>query len=224
MNIVCDHCGASGPAANVEVVEGQVRVTCSACHHTSVLGGGGTTVADRKPAAERPVDPNVPPVKCPKCGHRQYDEHACHKCGLVFANVREGVTPPWERHDRAKRSKIDRASGLWDELMADPDDAARHAAFVDFCRKNAIADFAAMRYRHYVSDHPSDALARRYMEQSIHDAHAVAQALVSSASDKFSEGTKRARQITMVVVMLLLMGLFLFAFRLFQQQQPFAGY
>ena len=96
---------------------------------------------------------------------------------------------------------------------------------MDFCRTNAIADHAARRYRHYVADHPSDALAQRYLQQTVQDAHAVAQALVSSASGDFSAGAKRVRHITMAFVILLLVALAVFAFRTFQQQAaPFAGY
>lgn len=224
MDIVCNHCGAAGPASNVEVVEGQVRVTCGSCGHASVLGGGAA-VAGQAPRGPRELDPGLPPVKCPKCGHRQYDESACHKCGLMFSKVREGITPPWERHDRTKRDKIAQAQRLWEAVVASPADAARHAAFVDFCRTNAIADHAARRYRHYVADHPSDALAQRYLQQTVQDAHAVAQALVSSASGDFSAGAKRVRHITMAFVILLLVALAVFAFRTFQQQAaPFAGY
>lgn len=151
------------------------------------------------PASEAQAD--LPPVKCPKCGHRQHDDTSCHKCGLVFANVRPGHRP-WEDWPAEKQPAIDRAGELWAAVEAAPGDAARHAAFVDWCRTEGVITWAAMRYRHWVSDHPDDALSHSYLERTVRDAQALAQAMTLS-DDRFLQTTRRIKTVMLVIVAVL---------------------
>lgn len=228
MQVVCEACGHAGEAAAVEVKDGAVLVTCASCGVTNQLGGAPAATAPRAATAEAgdvatdaqavadalPVDEamlpevepvpvvgdavDLPPVKCPKCGHRQYDDSACHKCGLVFANVRPGHRP-WDDWPAAKQPAIDRAGELWAAVEAAPGDAARHAAFVDWCRTEGVITWAAMRYRHWVSDHPDDALSHSYLERTVRDAQALAQAM-APADDGFLQTTRRIKTVMLLVV------------------------
>lgn len=233
MQIVCEHCGHAGPAASVNVVDGTIEVACGACGLVNAMSATpqakrplGTEheaehterpPAHRVPAEATPVppEPGLAPVKCPKCGHRQHGEVACDKCGLVFANVRPG-RKPWERVAPEKRVAVQRAEELWQAIAVAPSDAAAHAAFVEHCRQRGISDIAAMRYRHWVADHPSDEVSKHYMQQSIQDAHALAQAMIgpNSSADGFKDGVKRARQIFVAVVLGVTILLFLFVLKL----------
>jgi hypothetical protein len=210
----------------VNVVGGAIEVACGACGLVNALAA---TPPDPAPVAQTrvvppsgvpsaapvPPEPGLAPVKCPKCGHRQHGETACDKCGLVFANVRPG-RKPWERVPPDKRVAVQRADELWVAITVQPSDAAAHAAFVEFCKTKGISDVAAMRYRHWVSDHPSDAVSKHYMQQSIQDAHALAQAMIgpNSNADGFKDGVKRARQIFVAVVLSVTILLFLFVLKL----------
>lgn len=235
MQIVCDSCGHAGEAAAIDVVAGQVEVTCAACGVAQVLQAGAAPREPRRPvaAAAAPVrvDPvpatpvaaaapapsrRLPPVKCPKCGSRQYDERACHTCGLVFAKVREGFRP-WERVPPEKRPAVRRADELWQQVEANPGDAGAHKTFVDACKASGISDIAAMRYRHRVADFPDDELSQHYLEQAVRDAHAVAQAMIGAAggTDGFHDNVKLVRKGVVFFVAVLTVVLFVLVMRVF---------
>lgn len=204
MQIVCESCGHQGAAASIDVVGTAVRVTCSACGHASELGGGAEPAA---PTTERGstsgAERTLPPNKCPKCGHRQQDSVACHKCGLVFARVRGKGERPWEAAPPGKEEAVARAKSLWQDVEADPTDA-NHQIFVDHVRRNGISAWAAMRYRRWVSDRPDDAVAQKHLNAVVADAQAIASALGSSADARaYAANAKRIRVILLAVVILM---------------------
>lgn len=141
---------------------------------------------------------DLPPVKCPKCGHRQHDDRACHRCGLVFALVDAGDRP-WERLEPHQELHAPRARELWSGIEARPADASTHAAFVDHCRQHDLLGFAAMRYRHWMADHPDDALSRSYLDRVVRDAQALVQAM-SVGDDPFLAKARRMRNTMLVIV------------------------
>jgi hypothetical protein len=215
MQIVCESCGATGTAASIDVVGSEVHVTCAACGHASAVGAATAEEATSAPAAQDPVpEPqeavpaaSLPPTKCPKCGHRQHDTVACHKCGLVFARARKRGQRPWEAAPPGKEEAVAKAKLLWAEVEVELSDGA-HQAFVDYARLTGIGTWAAMRYRHWLADHPSDALAKTHMDLVVADAQAIATALSSTGtSDSYAANAKKVRMALVIVVILMCMGI-----------------
>ncbi len=203
MQIVCERCGKTGPAASVEASGSVVTVTCGNCGHAMSLGGAPPADAPAKPP-ESPV--SLAPNKCPKCGHRQHDSVACHKCGLVFAKARRG-SRPWEEAPPGKEQAVALANKLWKSLEESPT-PAKHAAFVDHARESDISAWASMRYRHWMSDHPDDALAQQHMDSVVADAQAIASALSGTGtSTSYAENAKRLRAFLMLILSILLVGI-----------------
>lgn len=215
MQIVCELCGHQGPAASIDVVGAEVRLTCSACGHVS--GIGEEAASTETPAPHKRTSgaaANLPPNKCPKCGHRQHDAVACHKCGLVFARVRGKGDRPWEADPPGKEEVVARAKFLWTTVESEPNDA-NHQAFVDHVRRTGISAWAAMRYRRWIADRPGDELATKHMNVVVADAQAIASALGSTADARsYAENAKRVRVILLAVVILMCVGIVTIGVRL----------
>lgn len=122
-----------------------------------------------------------PPIKCPKCAHRQYDELACVRCGLVFSLVPEGETP-WEQVPPHQAGAAREAEGLWAQVVAAPEDEEAHAAYLRFVEEQGLLDLALQRYRHRVADHPDEALSSQSLQRLIDRATARAAAMLGVAS------------------------------------------
>lgn len=150
-----------------------------------------------------PIDEvgELPPVKCPKCAHRQHDTEACEKCGLVFAMLRPGTTP-WENYPPSVQPFVPRARQMWAELEASPADESAHDAFLTFCRSKGLILFAVTRYRHRVADHPRDAVAKRFLERASNDAVAMVATMQSGRVD-FMEQAHNVRRWMLVVAAIL---------------------
>jgi hypothetical protein len=225
VQIVCERCSAAGPASNVRVEGSVILLTCGTCGHVNRLQGAapdpvvenadpGTVVeadvpevavapappADVAPAPEAPRTPprDLPPVKCPKCGHRQYENDSCDKCGLVFRLVRRGDRP-WEKFTPEQSRHLPEARRLWAAVEALPDDAAAHARFVEHAKQNQLLTFAALQYRHRVADYPDEALTQDYLERVVRDATTMVQAL-GAAEPGLGAQVARVRTGLLIVV------------------------
>jgi hypothetical protein len=155
----------------------------------------------------------LPPVKCPKCGHRQYDEEHCARCGLVFALVKDGRRP-WEHYPPELQPHVDRAWELWRDVEASTRASARHAAFVDHCRAHDLLGFAAMRYRHHLADAPSDPVASEYLGRVVRDAQARVQ--IHAEPEDFTRTARQVRNVLLVVVFLFCLIATVFVLRVFR--------
>lgn len=151
-----------------------------------------------EPASATSAPVALPPVKCPKCGHRQHDDVSCDKCGLTFALVADGRRP-WEEYAPDQAPHIPEAARLWSEVTAAPRDAARHGRFVDFCRERGLLTFAAMRYRHHMADFPDDAVSQSYLDRVVRDATATVRAM-PGGRDEFAGQVNRVRNALLVIV------------------------
>jgi DNA-directed RNA polymerase subunit RPC12/RpoP len=160
----------------------------------------GVVDVDYEPAPPAPAV-DLPPIKCPKCGHRQHTDESCDRCGLVFSNVRDG-RKPWEEWPAELVPFVRRGEELWKNVEARPTDPAAHAAFVDYCRNNGIVALAATRYRHRLADHPGDAVSRSYLDRIIRDASAMAQAMTVPGG-RTAESFKRVKNSVLIVVLVL---------------------
>jgi hypothetical protein len=146
--------------------------------------------------AVQPVD--LPPVKCPKCGHRQHETESCHRCGLVFSMVKPGFAP-WDDYGELARPHLPRARELWQAVESFPANDAAHDAFVQHCRKTGLLLFAASRYRHFLSDYPGHTLSEKWLAQVVRDATAMA-GVMRSQQDEFMAAAARAKTIMLVTV------------------------
>lgn len=146
--------------------------------------------------AVQPVD--LPPVKCPKCGHRQHETESCHRCGLVFSLVKPGFAP-WDDYGELARPHLPRAKELWQAVESFPANDTAHDAFVQHCRKTGLLLFAASRYRHFLSDYPGHALSEKWLAQVVRDATAMA-GVMRSQQDEFMAAAARAKTIMLVTV------------------------
>ncbi|MFT4705381.1 MAG: hypothetical protein ACI81R_003090 [Bradymonadia bacterium] len=105
---------------------------------------------------------------------------------------------------------------MWIVVEAAPHLAQPHAAFVAFCKSQAIADFAAMRYRHFVADNPTEPLAKQYLEESVKNAHALAAMMLNSGQRHGApEQVRRMRVLVGFGVVLVTVTLFVFAVRFY---------
>ncbi len=157
--------------------------------------------ADVAVVEQGPLPVHLAPVKCPKCGHRQYDERACHTCGLVFAKA--AGDRPWERVEPGKEAVTAKAEERWQHVVTAPSDPGRHAEFVEFCRQNGLTRVAARNYRHWLADHPNDRLSKNYLDQVVKDAQVVAQAFAVGDAETFARNARRLRTVLGLIVALL---------------------
>ncbi|TVR02539.1 MAG: hypothetical protein EA398_07345 [Deltaproteobacteria bacterium] len=120
----------------------------------------------------------LPPIKCPKCAHRQFDDESCARCGLVFALAPAPGEAPWEAVPLGKGEAVDEAERLWRAVEAEPESVERNDAFVRHVLEFDLLDMGLRRYRHHVSDHPDQEEPRRALERLVERATAVASAML----------------------------------------------
>lgn len=242
MQIRCEQCGAEGEAAGIRTVEGAVWVVCGGCGEASPLlrnePAAAPTIAPEPVTATRyattgvaaaveavafvpltpPHEEGLPPHKCPKCAHRQDDDHACHKCGLVFANAQK--RRPWEEVPANRKVAYGRVETAFRALVAGPADAAAHETFEALATREQAVEHAIRLYRHHLSDHPSDEVSRAALAGLVHRAHLVAQ---SMARDQIRTSVGSAgRSLKWVLagaVVLLLVAAAVFLVKLLRSQQ-----
>jgi hypothetical protein len=195
MHLWCASCSAAHvllPTGTIELLPDEPAVAASVLELTTNVATKPESVEPLLAELElEPVGPlsaspastaELPPVKCPKCAHRQHETDACDKCGLVFAMVPPGTTP-WETYPAAAEQFVPQARTLWEAVEARPADEERHETFVSFCRSKGLILFAVTRYRHRVADHPGDKVATRFLERASNDAVAMVSTLQSGRED-----------------------------------------
>lgn len=205
----CGHCGHSSPIA------AQASPGVVGAEHPAMTGEAASIALPDAPtesmrgpsdvldvSLER-VTPEarvreLPPVKCPKCGHRQHETESCNRCGLTFALVADG-SRPWEDFPPEQALHVPEARRLWQQVESAPDDIAAHSRFVEFCRDRGLITFAAMCYRHRLADVPDDAVSQSWLERVVRDATALAQAM-RPQRDEFVDQLARLKQVLLVVV------------------------
>lgn len=152
--------------------------------------------------ARAPSPPReLPPVKCPKCAHRQHDPDSCEKCGLVFALVRPGEAP-WEVFSPTAAPHVPEARRLWAAVEEQPSRESLHDSFHSFCRANGLTLFAISRYRHRLADFPDDPLAQQFFDRASRDAMAMVSALPSS-NEEFMAQANRFKQVLVAIAAIL---------------------
>ena len=130
-------------------------------------------LAPRAPVAEARV---LPPVKCPKCGHRQQRSDTCERCGLVFARVVKGQEP-WEIPPAGKEAAWARAQSLWEAVLASPREIPVHDAFVAWVLQHGLIELGVRKYRHALADEVEADTMQPYLDRLVQQAQAQALAL-----------------------------------------------
>lgn len=156
--------------------------------------------------AEPPADEGSPPVKCPRCFHRQHATDFCHRCGLDLALP---VDPSaWDEIPEDAQEMHARAVEMWVRLEQAPDDANQHEAFLAHCTTHRLLTWAIRRYRDYLADHPGAQHMTSYRDQAVRKLETVALTILQS--DRWSQDVARkaalARTILLIIAILLLIG------------------
>lgn len=244
MQIRCEHCGHEGEAADARSVEGAIWVVCGSCGEASPLirppkpdapappvestryaTTGVSNAVERMERLEpelpsKPAAPaaGLPPHKCPKCGHRQDDAVACHKCGLVFANAQK--RRPWEEIPANRKVAFGRVESAFRRLVAEESDASAHAEFEAFAVKEQAADHAIRLYRHHLADYPGDEVSQMALSGLAQRAQMVAQSLArEQIKTTVSDASRSVKWGLAAVVVLLLAVAAAWLVRLMKAQQ-----
>lgn len=244
MQIRCEQCGAEGEAAGIRTVQAAVWVVCGACGEASPLlreekpapapsaeppSGTRYAITGAEAAVAHveavlfappslPREEGLPPYKCPKCAHRQDDDHACHKCGLVFANAQK--RRPWDEIPANRKVAYGRVETAFRALVAGHSDAAAHEAFEALATREQAVDYAIRLYRHHLADHPSDEVARVALSGLVHRAHLVAQSLArDQIRTSVGQASRSLKWVLGGAVILLLLAATLFLVKLLRSQQ-----
>lgn len=211
MQVTCQRCQAASDRAGLDLVEGGFGFVCDACDHTNVLAPMAAKPAASAPAPEPEAEPAPEPeprlapnqTACPKCGNIQRDFYACHRCGLVFANVATGkmtfTTDPLEGRQDAKLLREE-----WARLRRDLDDVDEHRRFIERCAMSGSLDYAGECYRKLTPPgRPEDARVSEYRKRVL----AAAMASVESRERRAEAvATNLRRMIVMLVGAALLLG------------------
>lgn len=160
---------------------GELQVKCGACGIVTRMG------ADQLPAPEPAPGPGEPAATCPKCAHRQRNQEACDRCGLVFER--------WDP-DKAMAPTDEAAEALWASLQQAWDDDKRHRAFTDYCSAMGLYAYAAQQYGRARGD---EARRTRAVAEIARLA-AVAQAALAASQPKTSAATVRRVKNTILFV------------------------
>ena len=227
MQIRCERCGHEGEAADARSVEGAVWVVCGRCGEASPLlrptkpeappqpvastryaatGAHGAVerVAFGPPPKAAAPAAELPPYKCPKCGHRQDDAVACHKCGLVFANAQK--RRPWEEIPANRKVAYGRVETAFRRLVAEESDASAHADFEALAVKEQAVEYAIRLYRHQLADYPGDETSAAALSGLVQRAQMVAQSLAREQIKTTVGAASRSVKWALAAVVVLLLA------------------
>lgn len=91
---------------------------------------------------------------------------SCPKCGLVLALWEQGrVLLPGAPPGTGPEER--QAEALWRNAEQDPENEARHEAFLIHCQKTGRLDLAAHRYQAFLHRHPDSRLARSFRDRIV---------------------------------------------------------
>lgn len=231
VQVVCQNCEAPSERDGLDALPGGFGFVCAECGHESVLAPVAA-VPDPAPtptveptasaAIEAPAEPVVPPtpaplgldahgqIVCPKCQHRQSDPEACHRCGLLFANVEAGRAH-FDTDLLANVAAADLIRARWTSLAADLDDAAGHLAFVELCALHDALEFAGDRYRRLADD----ARVAPYQKKVVQ----LALARVPLESRAMTQNDTRTRRLIVLTIAALILLGFAYGYYLLSQHQ-----
>jgi len=127
-------------------------------------------------------------IECPKCGHLQTDQEACHLCGLDFSS-----------YDGSSLSSYPKeAVECWSEVEKKPGNLDLHESFLMACSKTDSIDYATRQYRRLERD-PSMKNITDRMKQRIIDIVQVQTAPIGFDQNVHKLPTKNSRVLLWVV-------------------------
>jgi hypothetical protein len=132
--------------------------TCAECGEESFLANPSRPPEETadEPEGSQPEPETEGPGEtvCPKCGHAQRgDDHACHKCGLMFERFDPEKLPP----------DPPEAAQIWKRILADPSDEDLHESFVRECLGANRLDYATKHYRFMARTPETAAIAEKML-------------------------------------------------------------
>ncbi len=91
---------------------------------------------------------------------------SCPKCALVLALWEQGrVRPPGALAETGPEDR--QAGALWRHVEQDPENEARHEAFLIHCQETGRLDLAAHRYQGFLHRRPDSRLARAFRDRIV---------------------------------------------------------
>lgn len=231
IELVCTRCGHVGllgggpqavapaaPAARelVPVAPEEVPAQAPVAVLESVAARRRAQAAARRPAPNLKVEVGKGDVRCPKCGYRQDDPVACHRCGLALVG-RGGEG--WDDVPPGLEAAAKELDARWEQLVAGEfEDVASHKAFIHFARTSGLLDRASRHYRFFAQDHagqPAGDVAAGAIEQIVEMMHAEFVMSAGAGEQAFARRVKRIKQGLMVFAVIMCVGVLILAFYLF---------
>ncbi len=211
MQVTCQSCQTASDRAGLDAVQGGFGFVCGDCGHTNLLAPMAVPDPGPEPApleapepgaalepeASDPEAVSIPGrTACPKCGNVQRDHYACHRCGLVFANVKAGnstfTADPLDGRADAKSLREH-----WAGLRKDLDHVDAHRQFIERCGLSNALDFAGECYRRLTpSGQPEDPRVAEYRKQII----AAAVANVDRRGQRAQDAATNLRRLLVMLV------------------------
>lgn len=144
-------------------------------------------------------------TSCPKCGADAKDRYDCTRCGLVFSK--------WNPL-KVEELSDERLDPLWEEVVADFENAGVHEKFVDTSLRLNRLDFAAAKYRGYGVSNPTEKERTRELLERV---SSVAQFQVLRVEEgrpreKKKSASPRKKKLMWGIALLLLLALLYIAF------------
>lgn len=160
--------------------------------------------ATAAPAATKPPGPRPPEGArtCPKCGHVQNDDYACHRCGLVFARYTAGTAASFD--PLAGHPLADAIRARWADIRDRLDDEAAHEAFVRLCVEHDLLDFAGTCYRRLTpAGAVEDPRVARYRERVVQ----LALTRIARVEGRRTQALSHRLRVLMLLTFVALIGL-----------------
>ncbi|MCA9563569.1 MAG: hypothetical protein KC561_08775 [Myxococcales bacterium] len=154
------------------------------------------------PQKVKPPAQALPPIRCPKCFHRQYRRDNCARCGIDLRRAGNDPTR-WDPDPRGREESHARAVELWAAVLEAPDERQGHDTFFKFTLENNLSDLAARRYAERASDDPDHALTAEYLEKVRTGIQNVALAMLPKTDSDIQEKVKRVKRMLLAVSILL---------------------
>lgn len=224
--VVCGSCGVASPLLRPSkapmVRQEETAKEAAQPESTRYASSGDVAALERVEVVPPSVAPQpaagLPAHKCPKCGHRQDDGFACHKCGLVFANAQK--RRPWEEVPANRKVAYARVENAFRRLVGESSDEAAHAAFEAYAAKEMATEHAIRLYRHHLADFPDDMVSQAALRGLVQRAQTVAQSLAREQIKTTVGATSRSLKWGLSgLVVLLLLAAALFLVKLLQSQR-----
>lgn len=112
--------------------------------------------------------PMISDLRCPKCGTRnQVSSSECRSCGIVFAKAKKEKPEAEGLSGEISLAGRRELSDLWDAILDNYEDQAKHDRFVKACHEAGCLPYASMKYTKILSAAPQEEIARNMRKRVV---------------------------------------------------------